>query len=73
MMIDRETAHVVHHATTCHRELRKATGDRELEAVQLAILIEDVAGVVLSDSQLDVAQLSDPRQLSALLAQQDDG
>ena len=72
MIIDRETAHAVHHARTCHSELRKATGDRELEAVRLAILIEDVSGVVLSDSQLDVAQLSDPSRVSALLTEQDD-
>lgn len=72
MKKDRDPAQVVDHALRCHAELSQAAHGAELEAVRLAILIEDVAGVVLADSQLDVAQLSDPSRVSALLTEQDD-
>lgn len=41
--------------------------DTELRTLRVAILIEDVFGVTLSDGQLDPALLDDPGALSALL------
>ena len=41
--------------------------DPELEAVRLAILIEDVTGVTLTDSQIRLGVLADPVALRRLL------
>jgi len=46
---------------------RRPDGDPELEAVRLAILLEDVFGVVLSDAQIEPALLADTAAVAALL------
>jgi hypothetical protein len=48
--------------------LRDAGADPELEAVRLAILLEDVLGTVLSDDDIDLAVLSDPDAILRLVA-----
>ncbi|GEM_PF-284705 len=50
------------------QSLRQADADPELEAVRLAILIEDVLGITLSDDDIDLAVLSDPDAVENLLA-----
>lgn len=47
--------------------LRDVDADPELEAVGLAALLEDVLGVTLSDDEIDLAVLSDPDAVGALL------
>jgi holo-[acyl-carrier protein] synthase len=47
--------------------LRDVEADPELEAVRLAILLEDVLGITLSDDEIDLALLLDPDAVSALL------
>jgi hypothetical protein len=42
-------------------------GDPELEAVRLAILLEDVFGVVLSDAEIEPALLADTAAVAALV------
>jgi len=42
-------------------------GDPELEAVRLAILLEDVFGVVLSDAEIEPALLADAAAVAALV------
>jgi acyl carrier protein len=42
--------------------------DPELEAVRLAILLEDVLGAVLRDDDIDLAVLSDPDAVLKLVA-----
>jgi hypothetical protein len=42
------------------RAVRDPDTEPELEAVRLAILLEDVLGVSLSDDDIDLAVLSDP-------------
>lgn len=48
--------------------LRRPGTDPELEAVQAAILFEDVFGVTLSDAEIDEAALAEPSALAALAA-----
>ena len=50
------------------RATRDPEADPELEAVRLAILVEDVLGVSLSDDDIDLAVLSDPEAVGNLLA-----
>lgn len=48
--------------------LRVAGADPDLEAVGLAIVLEDVFGVMLSDDEIDLARLSDPDAVQDVLA-----
>jgi hypothetical protein len=48
--------------------LRRPGTDPELEAVQAAILFEDVFGVTLSDAEIDEAALTGASALAALAA-----
>ncbi|MHB1010720.1 MAG: hypothetical protein ACYC1E_16140 [Propionibacteriaceae bacterium] len=48
--------------------LRTATDDPELRALQIAIFIEDVFGVTLTDAQFGSHLLNDPAALRVLLA-----
>jgi hypothetical protein len=47
--------------------------DPALDAVALAILVEDALGVVLTDDDIDAAILTDPQALSALLSRRPRG
>lgn len=47
--------------------LRDADPDPALEAVRTALLVEDVFGITLSDSQIDPATLTDPASLRNLV------
>ncbi|HYA53725.1 MAG TPA: hypothetical protein VEG33_21455 [Streptosporangiaceae bacterium] len=47
---------------------RRPDGDPELEAVRLAILLEDAFGVVLSDAEIEPALLADTAAVAALVA-----
>jgi hypothetical protein len=49
-------------------ELRVADPDPELAAVRMAMVVEDVFGVTLSDEQIDAAVLGDPTAVRRLLA-----
>ena len=51
-----------------HDDLRSPGADLELEAVQAAILLEDVLGITLSDAEIDPAVLADSRALAELVA-----
>lgn len=42
------------------RALRDAAADPDLEALRLAIALEDAVGATLSDDDLDLAVLTDP-------------
>jgi hypothetical protein len=42
--------------------------DPQLEAVRVAILLEDVFGVTLSDAEIDPAVLADTSAVAALIA-----
>jgi hypothetical protein len=53
--------------------LRDVGADPELEALQLAILLEDVLGVTLTDNDIDLAVLSDPDAVESLLARRGSG
>ena len=55
------------------RALRDVDAEPELEAVRLAILLEDVFGVSLSDDDIDLAVLSDPDAVGSLLARRGGG
>jgi hypothetical protein len=46
---------------------RRPDGDPELEAVRLAILLEDVFGVVLSDAEIEPTLLADTAAVAALV------
>ena len=46
---------------------RRPDGDPELEAVRLAILLEDAFGVVLSDADIEPALLADTAAVAALV------
>ncbi len=48
--------------------LRPSNADPELEAVRVAILLEDVFGITLPDADIDQAVLSDPSAAAALAA-----
>jgi hypothetical protein len=48
--------------------LRRGDIDPELEAVRVAILIEDVFGVTLSDADISPAVLADASAVAALVA-----
>ncbi|GAA0953170.1 hypothetical protein [Virgisporangium aurantiacum] len=50
------------------RATRDPDTEPELEAIRLAILLEDVLGVPLSDDDIDLAVLSDPDAVADLLA-----
>ena len=47
--------------------LHRGDTDSELEAVRVAILIEDVFGVTLSDADIDPAMLADASAVAALV------
>jgi len=49
-------------------QLRPADPDPELAAVRMALMVEDVFDVTLTDEQLDPGTLADPAALRALLA-----
>jgi hypothetical protein len=55
------------------RETRDVDVDPELEAVRLAILIEDVLDVSLADDDIDLAVLSDPEAVGNLVARRGAG
>lgn len=50
-----------------HAALRRGDTDPELEAVRVAILIEDVFGVTLPDAEIDPASLADASAVAALV------
>lgn len=56
-------------------ELDAAAGapvvDGQLEAVRVALTVEDVAGIVLHENQIDLSVLGDPAALTALLTAKD--
>jgi hypothetical protein len=47
--------------------VRAGDGDPELEAVALAVLIEDVLDVPLSDRDMELATLTDPATVRGLV------
>ena len=47
--------------------LRDANPDPALEAVRMALLVEDAFGIALSDRQIDPAVLGDPESLRNLV------
>lgn len=51
-----------------HAVLRDPFGDPELEAVQVAILLEDVLGITLADDEIDPGSLGSPDAIKTLLA-----
>ena len=51
-----------------HGELRDATDDPELDALRTAIFLEDVFGIVLTDAEIDPAQLGSLEGMRELLA-----
>jgi hypothetical protein len=48
--------------------LRRQGADPELEAVRVAILLEDVFDIVLSDAEIDPTLFADPSAVAALVA-----
>jgi hypothetical protein len=48
--------------------LRRPDTDPELEAVRAAIMLEDIFGIALSDSEIDSAVLADSSAVAALIA-----
>jgi hypothetical protein len=48
--------------------LRRPDTDPELEAVRAAIMLEDIFGITLSDSEIDPAVLADSSAVAALIA-----
>ena len=52
-----------------YEEYREPLEDPELEAVGVAILLEDTLGIVLNDAQITPALLGGPSALRRLLAQ----
>ncbi|MBK6873130.1 MAG: hypothetical protein IPJ14_14020 [Kineosporiaceae bacterium] len=48
-------------------QMRPSNEDRELNAVTLALLLEDVFGVVLRDEDMDLDLLTDASAVAALL------
>lgn len=55
------------------QNVRDGGADPDLEAVRLAILLEDVLGLSLSDDDIDLAALSDPDAVESLLARRGSG
>jgi hypothetical protein len=51
-----------------YEALRRQDADAELEAVRLAILLEDVLGVTLPDADIDPAVLADASAVATLVA-----
>jgi hypothetical protein len=51
-----------------YEALRRPDADAELEAVRLAILLEDVLGVTLPDADIDPAVLADASAVANLVA-----
>lgn len=47
--------------------LRHANPDPALDAVRVALLVEDVFGITLSDGQIDPATVGDPESLHDLV------
>jgi hypothetical protein len=47
--------------------VRDPDEEKELQALKLAILVEDVFGIVLTDGEIDTRLLADPIALTALL------
>ncbi len=56
-----------------YRASRRPAADPGLEAVSIAILLEDVFGVVLPDACIDPDVLSDPAAVTALVARLKEG
>jgi hypothetical protein len=50
-----------------YEALRRPETDPELEAVRLTILLEDVFGIVLPDTEIDPALLVDASAVAALV------
>lgn len=48
--------------------LHRPDTDPELEAVRVAIMLEDVFGIVMSDAEIDPAVLADSSAVAALVA-----
>ena len=51
-----------------YRALRRPDTDPELEAVRVAILLEDVFDMALSDAEIDPAVFADSSAVAALVA-----
>jgi hypothetical protein len=52
-----------------YEETREPDADPQLEAIKVAVLLEDVFGIVLSDSEIDPGVLAEPTALQRLVAQ----
>lgn len=50
-----------------YEALRRPDADAGLEAIRLAILLEDVLGVALRDADIDPAVFADPAAVTALV------
>jgi hypothetical protein len=50
------------------QDVRNPQSDPELEAVELAILLEDVLGAALTDDEIALPVLTDPRSVQRILA-----
>jgi len=50
-----------------YEALRRPDTDPELEAVRVAILLEDIFGITLSDAEIDPAVLADSSAVTALV------
>jgi hypothetical protein len=50
-----------------YRAARGPEADPELEALRVAILLEDTFGITLSDAEIDPAVLADPSAAAALV------
>ena len=50
-----------------YRAARAPEADPELEALRLAILLEDTFGITLSDAEIDPAVLADPSAAAGLV------
>jgi hypothetical protein len=61
-------SHIVEQVLRDYEALRRPDADPELEAVRLAILLEDVFDIVLPDTEIDPAVLADSSTVAALVA-----
>lgn len=59
---------IVEHVIRDYAAFHQPDADPELEAVRLALLLEDVFGVTLSDAEIDTAAFADPSAIAALVA-----
>ncbi len=59
---------IVAQALRDYEALRRPGTDPELEAVRLAILLEDVFDILLPDTEIDPAVLADSSTVAALVA-----